>query len=133
MFEFRLLRPLSDDRQGRRGKDRLNHGKCQQRVFDPVVRLEVSHRQKLRQERETLPIPKLAGINDVVDDLRLVSMPGEDVPQEDRGHDDFVDHLQPGMHKRSPIGQMIVGFAAVIVQQNRLAPSSSRDDGGKRR
>ena len=38
----------------------------------------------------------------------------------------LVREPQPGMHERAPVGQVIVGFAAVVVEHDALAQHSRR-------
>jgi hypothetical protein len=115
MFEFSFLRTLADHRQAGMRIGGLDQGKSHERILDPMLRFKIPYGQKFRQQGIALPIPKLLRIDHIANDLRLVAMTGKPVTQEHRRHDDGVDHLQPRMHERSPIGKVIVRFTAGIV------------------
>ncbi len=52
-------------------------------------------------------------------------MTREYIPEELRGNDDFIYNAQPGTDERPPAGKVILGFTAVVVQDDSF-PKASR-------
>src|SRR2546430_15937543 len=87
-----------------------------QRVRHAVVLLEVAGRKQPRPQWKSLSI----GISRRIDDIRnhhdVVSELRKNLAQVPRGYHDPVCQPQPGSYEYTPIPEMILGFAAVIVQ-----------------
>ena len=103
----------------RDGLDRIGH---------VVARLEVARRQEARPERYAIPVAKGPRVHHVRNHPRDVAAAGEDAAEIPRRNDDRVGHLQKRMDEAAPAREMVVGLAAVVVEDHALAEPPRRQD-----
>ena len=126
--QSRPLAPVSGDRQGRRRESVSHQRERFERGVDPVVGLEISRREEARVRRHPIAVAESRGVHDVRHDARRVAVSGEHRAQVLRRHDDLVRERQPRMDQGAPALEVILGFAAVVVEQDPLAEKPRRQE-----
>jgi hypothetical protein len=126
--QLALLAARAGDGQRRLREPCLQKGEGRENDSDPIVRLEVADREERRRERRSRSKTEERCVDDIGDDARGITVPREHALQPRRGNDDLIHHPQERRYGAAPAGEMIRRFAAVVVDEDRLAEKLRRQD-----
>ena len=82
------------------------------------------------RKRPPLAIHEARQIDDVGNHARGVAVTREHLAEIFGRHDDLVRQPQPRMHEGAPVGEMVVGLAAVVVQHHALVSARATSIAG---
>src|SRR5580700_3260104 len=106
----------------------LNNLKRAQSAFDVVEGLKNTVVQKHRTKAAAGAINKFAGFQHVEDRAGVDIEAGENIHQETGGRDHAIKTTDSGQG-RTPVAQMILGLAIVVIQDDFLAVELGEEEG----
>ena len=118
---------MTRDRQGSRRKPIPDQRKRAQSVVYAVVALEVPRGKQPGSQLYPLSITESRKVHDVRNHARTIAVAGERASQVLRRDHDLVSEAHPRMNEDPPAREVIVRFAAMVVEHEAFAEESCRE------